>query len=51
MTRIYLTLPDHGDRFAKMWQAYHSPPAPRWHHTAAIVAGAVAGLAVAWGLT
>jgi len=50
VTRIYLTLPDHGDRFVQMWTRYHSQPASRWHHAAAIVLGAVAGLAVAWGM-
>lgn len=46
---LYTPVPDYGDRFARMWLAYHNPPS-RWNHTAAIVAGAVAGVAMAWGM-
>ena len=50
MTRVYLTTPDHGDRFARMWSTYHAAPSTRLGASAVMALGAVAGLVAAWWL-
>lgn len=50
MTRIYPTEPDHGDRFQRMWEAYHAAPASRVCAPLLIALGALAGLVAAWWL-
>lgn len=55
MTRIYPTIPDHGDRFQRVWLAYHARRETslfwsRFAVAAQMILGAVAGLAVAWVL-
>jgi len=47
MTTIYPTQPDHGDRFARMWEAYHTAPASRVGAFLTIALGAVAGVVAA----
>ena len=48
MTRIYPTQPDHGDRFQRMWEAYHTAPASRLGASLTIALGALASLVAAW---
>ena len=47
---LYPTQPDHGDRFARMWARYHAAPASRVGASLTIILGAVAGVAIAWGM-
>ena len=47
MTRIYPTQPEYGDRFQRMWLAYHAAPASRLGASMTIALGAVAGLVAA----
>lgn len=55
MTRIYPAIPEHGDRFQRVWLAYHARRETslfwtRFGVSAQIVLGAVAGLVIAWCL-
>jgi hypothetical protein len=43
--------PDFGGLHGRFADLYARRETPRWHHTAAIVLGAVAGVAAAWVLT
>jgi hypothetical protein len=47
---LYPTTPDYGDRFARLWERYHSQPASRLGASLTIALGAVCGLIVAWWL-
>lgn len=47
MVKIYDTLPDHGDRFARMWEAYHTRKPSRLSALAIVMIGCVAGLFLA----
>lgn len=46
MVKIYDTLPHHGDRFARMWEAYHRPRHTRIYGVSITMIAAIAALFV-----
>lgn len=52
--KLYPTLPHHGDRFGRMWEAYHARQESlfwtRFAVSAQIILGATAGLVAAWAV-
>ena len=47
---LYTPTPDYGDRFQRMWTAYHAAPSTRLGASAVMALGAVAGVVIAWVL-